>query len=196
MRLPYGLLVASVAAGLLSVAAALLAMRTASLRIGLVMLLALVGHVLASPGVRRVRWAVAAGVGLRAVATATRLIWYQEQADDAGWPTTGQGLARAALAAHWREQIDRERLAALGVALGVLCLAVGVAALPSRGRWRCARERTTCLGCRRPSRWQSRSPGRGWWPSVRCAVPARPALPRWTPHKGRSRGAVRSGRCR
>ncbi|SCG44488.1 hypothetical protein [Micromonospora humi] len=134
MRLPYGLLAASVAAGLLSVAAALLAMRAAALQSGLVMLLALVGHVLASRGVRRVRWAVAAGVGLLAVVTATRLFWYQEQADDTGWPTTGQGVAEAALAAHWRAQIDRERLAALGVALGVLCLTVGVAALPSRGR--------------------------------------------------------------
>lgn len=136
MRLTYGLLVASVAAGLLSVASALLAMRAASLQFGLVMLLALLGHVLASRGTRRVRWTVAAGVGLLAVVTATRLFWYQEQADDAGWPPAGQGLAKAALAAHWREQLDRERLAATGVALGVLCLAAGVAALPSRGRRR------------------------------------------------------------
>ena len=41
MRLPFGLLVVSVAAGLLSVAAALLAMPAASLQFGLVMLLAL-----------------------------------------------------------------------------------------------------------------------------------------------------------
>ncbi|MFG1678513.1 aminopeptidase [Micromonospora sp. NPDC049282] len=136
MRLPYGLLVASVAAGLLSVAAALLAMRAASLQFGLVMLLALLGHVLARRGARRVRWAVAAGVGLLAVVTTARLFWYQEQADEAGWPNSGPGLATAALAAQWREQIDRERLAAIGAALGVLCLAVGVAALPSRGRRR------------------------------------------------------------
>ncbi|QLQ37303.1 aminopeptidase [Micromonospora robiginosa] len=136
MRLPLGLLVGSVAAGVLSVAAALLAMRAASLQFGVVMLLSLLGHVLASRGARRVRWAVATGVGLLAVVTATRLLWYREQADEAGWPTSGAGLAKVALAAHGRELIDRERLASAGVALGVLCLAVGVTALPARGRRR------------------------------------------------------------
>ncbi|MEW2330981.1 aminopeptidase [Micromonospora chersina] len=136
MRLPFGLLLASVAAGLLSVAAALLAMPAASLQFGLVTLLALLGHVLASRGVRRVRWAVAAGLALLAVVAAMRLSWYQEQVDETGWLTFGQGAAKAALLARWREMIDRERLAALGLALGVLCLAAGVVALPSRGRRR------------------------------------------------------------
>ena len=136
MRLSFGLLVASGAAGLLSVAAALLAMPAASLQFGLVMLLALLGYVLASPGARRVRWAVAAGIGLLAVVAAMRLSWYQEQIDETGWLTSGQGAAKAALLARWREMIDRERLAALGLALGVLCLAAGVLALPSRGRRR------------------------------------------------------------
>jgi hypothetical protein len=136
MRLSFGLLVASVAAGLLSVAAALLAMPAASLQFGLVMLLALLGYVLVDRGVRRVRWAVAAGIGLLAVVAAMRLLWYQEQVDEAGWLTYGQGVAKTSMLARWREMIDRERLAALVLALGVLCLAAGVLALPSRGRRR------------------------------------------------------------
>ncbi|OKI49358.1 hypothetical protein [Micromonospora sp. CB01531] len=136
MRLPFGLLVASVAAGLLSVAAALLAMAAASLQFGLVMLLALLGYVLVSRGVRRVRWAVAAGIGLLAVVAAVRLFWYQEQVDEAGWLPHGQGVTKTAMLARWQEMIDRERLAALGLALGVLCLAAGALALPSRGRRR------------------------------------------------------------
>lgn len=136
VRLSFGLLVASVAAGLLSVAAALLAMPAASLQFGLVMLLALLGYVLADRAVRRVRWAVAAGIGLFAVVAAMRLLWYQEQVDEAGWLTYGQGVAKTSMLAHWREMINRERLAALGLALGVLGLAAGALALPSRGRRR------------------------------------------------------------
>ncbi|MFI6331353.1 aminopeptidase [Micromonospora chersina] len=136
MRLSSGLLVASVAAGLLSVAAALLAMPAASLQFGLAMLLALLGHVLASRGGRRVRWAVAAGIGLLAVVAAMRLFWYQEQVVETGWLTYGQAAAKTALLARWREMIDRERLAVLGLALGVLGLAAGVLALPTRGRRR------------------------------------------------------------
>ncbi|MBM0257708.1 hypothetical protein [Micromonospora sp. 4G55] len=56
-------------------AAALLAMPAASLQFGLVMLLALLGYVLVDRGVRRVRWAVAAGIGLLAVVAAMRLRW-------------------------------------------------------------------------------------------------------------------------
>ncbi|MCM0674101.1 aminopeptidase [Micromonospora phytophila] len=136
MRLPFGLLVASVAAGLLSVAAALLAMPAASLQFGLVMLLALLGYVLVDRGVRRVRWAVATGIGLLAVVAAMRLLWYQEQVDEAGWLAYGQGVTKTAILARWQEMIDRERLAALGLALGVLCLAAGALALPSRDRRR------------------------------------------------------------
>ncbi|MEW2380335.1 aminopeptidase [Micromonospora sp. NPDC047812] len=135
MRLSIGLLVASVAAGLLSVAAALLAMPAASLRFGLVMLLALLGYALVDRGARRVRWIVAAGVGLLAV-VAVRLLGYQEQADEAGWLTYGQGVAKTSELARWRATIERERLTALGLLLGVLCLAAGVLALPSRGRRR------------------------------------------------------------
>ncbi|MEU4779097.1 aminopeptidase [Micromonospora sp. NPDC023633] len=135
MRLTFGLLVASVAAGLLSVAAALLAIPAASLQFGLIMLLALLGYVLVDRGARRVRWVFAAGIGLLAV-VAVRLLWYQEQVDEAGWLTYGQGVAKTSVLARWRVMIDRERLAALGLMLGVLCLAAGVLALPSRGRRR------------------------------------------------------------
>ena len=82
------------------------------------------------------RWAVAAGIALLAVVAAVRLLWYQEQVGEAGWLPYGQGVAKASMLARWREVIDRERLAALGLALGVLCLAAGVFALPSRGRRR------------------------------------------------------------
>ncbi|MGK5440485.1 aminopeptidase [Micromonospora sp. URMC 105] len=136
MRLSLGLLVASVAAGLLSVAAALLAMPAASLQFGLVMLLALLGYVLPDRSVRRVRWAVAAGIGFLAVVAAMRLLWYQEQVDEAGGLTSGQGVAKTAMLAGVQEVIDRERVAALGLTLGVLCLAAGVSASPSHGRRR------------------------------------------------------------
>lgn len=136
MRLSIGLLVASVAAGLLSVGAALLAMPAASLQFGLLMLLALLGHVLMDRGARRVRWAVAAGIGLLAVVAATRLLWYQELVDETGLLAYGQGVAKTSMLARWRELIDRERLATLGLTLGVLCLAAGVLALPSRARRR------------------------------------------------------------
>ncbi|MEU8329362.1 aminopeptidase [Micromonospora sp. NPDC048839] len=136
MRLPFGLLVASVAGGLLSATAALLAMRAASLQFGLVMLLALLGYVLLDRGARRVRWAVAAGVGLLAVVAAMRLLWHQEQVVDVGWVTYGPAATETSILGPWRDSIDRQRLAALGVALGVVCFAAGVLALPSRGRRR------------------------------------------------------------
>ncbi|MEU7612372.1 aminopeptidase [Micromonospora sp. NPDC049204] len=136
MRLPFGLLVASVAGGLLSAAAALLAMPAASMQFGLVMLLALLGYVLLDRGARRVRWAVAAGVVLLAVVAAKRLFWHQEQVVDVGWVTYGPAAAETSNLGPWRESIDRQRLAALGVALGVVCLSAAVVALPSRGRRR------------------------------------------------------------
>ncbi|MFG1915819.1 aminopeptidase [Micromonospora sp. NPDC048898] len=136
MRLPFGLLVASVAAGVLSAATALLAMTAASLQFGLVMLLALLGHVLLGRGARRVRWAVAAGIGLLAVVAAMRLLWHQEQAVEVGWAAYGPAAAEASIVGPWRDSIDRQRLAALGLALGVVCLAAGVLALPARGRRR------------------------------------------------------------
>lgn len=82
------------------------------------------------------RWAVAAGIGLLAVVAAMRLFWYQEQVHETGLVAYGHGAAKTALLARWRELIDRERLAALGLALGVLGLAAGVLAVPARGRRR------------------------------------------------------------
>ena len=136
MRLSSGLLVGSAVAGLLSIAAALLAMPAASLQFTLVMLLALLGYVLLERGARRVRWPVAVGIGLLAAVATTRLLWWREQADEAGWLTYGQGVATTAMSEPAREMIDRERLAALGLLLGVVCLAAGALALPSRGRRR------------------------------------------------------------
>ncbi|MET8039516.1 aminopeptidase [Micromonospora sp. NPDC005215] len=136
MRLPIGLLVASVAAGLLSAAAALLSMPAESMQFGLVMLLALLGYVLLDRGARRVRWAVAAGIGLLAVVAVLRLHWHQEQVVEVGGVTYGPATAETSILGPWRDSIDRQRLAALGLALGVVCLAAGVWALPSRGRRR------------------------------------------------------------
>lgn len=132
MRISSKLLAVSVVAGLLAVGAALLAMTTASLQFGLVMLLALLGYVLASGGTRRVRWAVATGVGLLSVVAAARLFWAQEQVDAAGWLVAGPAPTEA-LMAYWRELTDRERIAALGLALGVCCLAAASWTLPARG---------------------------------------------------------------
>ncbi|MFY1597761.1 hypothetical protein [Micromonospora sp. WMMD737] len=157
MRASFGLLVASVAAGLLSVAAALLAVPAASLLFGLVMLLALLGYVLVSRGARRVRWTVAAGIGLLAVVAVMRLRWHQEQVDGPGWLPPGQGLTRTALLAHGQQAIDRGRLAALGLALGVLCLAAGASALPARDRRRGA---ATALLALFPLAWFGLGPAR------------------------------------
>ncbi|MET7879986.1 aminopeptidase [Micromonospora profundi] len=134
MRPSSGLLVGSAVAGLLSIAATLLAMPAASLQFTLVTLLALLGYVLLQRGARRVRWPIAAGIGLLAAVATTRLLWWQQQADEAGWLTYGQGVATTAMSEPAREMIDRERLAALGLLLGVVCLAAGALALPSRGR--------------------------------------------------------------
>ncbi|MFI6267862.1 aminopeptidase [Micromonospora zamorensis] len=136
MRLPFGLLVASVAGGLLSAAAAALAMPVASMQFGLVMLLALLAYALLDRGARRVRWAVAGGIGLLAVVAAMRLLWYQEQVVEVGGVVYGPAAAEVSILGPWRDSIDRQRLAALGLALGVACLAAGVLALPSRGRRR------------------------------------------------------------
>ncbi|WP_346538138.1 aminopeptidase [Micromonospora sp. DPT] len=136
MRLPLGLLLASFVSGLLSVVAALLAMPGASLQYGVVMLVVLLGYVVvAGRAVRRVRWALIVGIGLLAVVVAMRLFWHQERVGEAGLLTYGQ-LGDAAMLSRWREMIDRERLAAVGLLLGVLCLAAGVLALPARGRTR------------------------------------------------------------
>ncbi|MEU8179899.1 aminopeptidase [Micromonospora sp. NPDC049044] len=132
MRLTLGLLVASVAAGLLAAAAALLAMPAASLQFGLVMLLALLGYVLPGRAAPRVRWAVAAGIGFFAVVAALRLHWHQEQAVDVGWAAYGPAAVETSVLRPWQDSIDRQQLAALGLALGVGCLAAGVLALPSR----------------------------------------------------------------
>ncbi|MDO3684018.1 aminopeptidase [Micromonospora sp. C28ISP2-4] len=133
MRLSSGLGVAAVVAGLLSVGAALLAMRDASLLWAVVTLAALCGHALTASGAPRVRWGVAAGAGLFALVTVANLLWYREQAADAVELRRGQAAARAYLLERWQDGMDRQRLIAGGLALGVLLLGVAVSALPARG---------------------------------------------------------------
>ncbi|WP_431948072.1 aminopeptidase [Micromonospora marina] len=133
MRLSSGLGVAAVAAGLLSVGAALLAMREASLLWAVVTVAALCGHALTASSAPRVRWGAAAGAGLFALVAAANLLWYREHAADAGELARGQAATRAYLLESLRDGLDRQRLNAWGLALGVLLLAVAVPALPARG---------------------------------------------------------------
>jgi hypothetical protein len=131
------LLLASVAAGALSVVAALVSAQQTSTQCGAVALAALAARVsmagrAAAP---RVRWALTAGIGLLSLATATKLFWHQDQALGAAWLAPApQDDARAAIAHHWLGTIDRDRTAATGLLLGVLCLGVAVLALPARHR--------------------------------------------------------------
>ncbi|MFD6648296.1 aminopeptidase [Micromonospora chalcea] len=133
MRLSSGLRVAAVVAALLSAGAALLAMRQASLLWAVVTLAALCGHALTASGSPRVRWGVAAGTGLFALVTVANLRWYGEQAADAGEPARGQAAGRAYLLESWQDGMDRQRLTAGGLALGVLLLWAAVSASPARG---------------------------------------------------------------
>ncbi|MFD6639449.1 aminopeptidase [Micromonospora chalcea] len=133
MRLSSGLRLAAAAAALLSVGAALLAMREASLLWAVVTLAALCGHALTASGAPRVRWGVAAGAGLFALVTVANLRWYGEQAADTGESARGQAAGRAYLLESWQDGMDRQRLTAGGLALGVLLLWAAVSALPARG---------------------------------------------------------------
>ena len=133
MRLSSGLRVAAVVAGLLSAGAALLAMREASLLWAVVTLAALCGYALTASGSPRVRWGVAAGAGLFALVAAANLHWYREQAAEVGEPAPGQAGAGAYLLESWQYGIDRQRLTAGGLALGVVLLGAAVSALPARG---------------------------------------------------------------
>ncbi|MFD6696848.1 aminopeptidase [Micromonospora aurantiaca (nom. illeg.)] len=133
MRLSWGLRVAAVVAGLLSVGAALLAMREASLLWAVVTLAALAGHAFTATAMPRVKWGVAAGAGLFALVAAANLHRYREQVAEVGEPARGQAGAGAYLLESWQYGIDRQRLTAGGLALGVLLLGAAVSALPARG---------------------------------------------------------------
>lgn len=132
MRLSSSLGAAAVVAGLLSVGAALLAMPDASLLWAAVTLAALCGHALTTSGTPRVRRGVAAGAGVFAL-VAANLLRHRGWGTDAGDLTRGQAAARAYLLEHWQDGMDRQRLIAWGLVLGVLLLAVAVSALPARG---------------------------------------------------------------
>jgi hypothetical protein len=140
VRLSRVLLLVSAAAGALSVLAALLSAWQASMLCGIGTLAALTGYVWvagrAAPP--RVRWGLAAGIGLLAVVMAVRLSWYQEQQADFGWFAYAPlSEAPGALADYWQRMIDRVRIAAIGLLLSVLCLAVAVVAVPvGRRAWR------------------------------------------------------------
>lgn len=138
MRFSRLLLLVSAVTGLVSVLAALFSMGHASLQYGLVMLLSVVAYVVVAgrAAVRRVRWTLIAGIGALAVVMATRLFWYHDPAADAGWLTYGHGGQSHPVLEQWRGLIERERIAAVGLLLGVLCLAVGVLMLPARHRAR------------------------------------------------------------
>lgn len=143
------LLVVSGVAGVLSVVAAMFAAVHVSLQCDLVTLAALTGYVIvAGRGTApRVRWSLAAGVGLFAAVMGLRLAWYGGSTGDVRWfdtfyaPLDGSGARSAweqvvppALVKQWQREIDQERIRAAGQLLAVLCLAVAALALPVRSR--------------------------------------------------------------
>ncbi|MDW5324665.1 hypothetical protein [Plantactinospora sp. KLBMP9567] len=146
MRSTRVLLMVFAAAGTLSVLAAAVSADHAVAQCALVASAALIGYVLlAGPAAPRVRPALAAGIALLALPTAMEL-WRGSAA-----PATRQSLipiytplggsaaptGRTALPSildQWRQALDQERLASVGLLLGVLCLAVAVLALPARQR--------------------------------------------------------------
>lgn len=133
------------ATGALSVLAALGSARRPSIQFGLAASAALVGYVLlAGPAVRRVRQALAAGIGLFAVTMAVELWWLPEQPAEVRWftpfyapldgsyPSVGPVQIPPTVLDQLRQMIDQERFSAIGLLLGVVCLAVAVVALPVR----------------------------------------------------------------
>ncbi|MEV0153003.1 hypothetical protein AB0H57_04580 [Micromonospora sp. NPDC050686] len=144
MRPKRVLLMVAVTASALSVLAALVSAQRPSTQFGLAATAALVGYVLlADPAVRRLRPALAAGIGLSAVLMAVELWWLPEQADvrwftpfyaplDGSGPSVGPVQIPPAMLDQLRQMIDQERFNAVGLLLGVVCLAVAVVALPVR----------------------------------------------------------------
>ncbi|MFU8873939.1 hypothetical protein [Micromonospora sp. SL4-19] len=143
MRLPRVLLLVSAATGAFAVLATLFSETRAALQSSLVAAVAFLGYVLLAgpaPGVRR---ALAAGIGLFAAVMALKLWWLPEPPADAGWlipfyaPLDGGAPVDLHLPArldHLRQTIEQDRIAAVGLLLGVLCLAVAVLALPVQHR--------------------------------------------------------------
>lgn len=147
VRPPRVLLLVSAAAAAFSVLATLVSESRAALQSGLVASAAFLGYVLlAGRAAPRVRSALATAVGLFALVMAVQLGWLAEQPMRNGWMEPfyapldggGPGLSMRPLPPgildHWRQLIDRERIAGVGLLLGVLCLAVAVRALPARQR--------------------------------------------------------------
>lgn len=135
MRLSRGLLLVSAAFGALSVVAALSSAHEASLRCAAAMLAALAGYVAVAgkASAPAVRWGLTAGVGLLAAVMAARLFWYGERAAARDRLVAGRAIeSTGAMVEQWRLTIDQERIAAVGLLLGLLCLAVALLALPDR----------------------------------------------------------------
>jgi hypothetical protein len=135
VRLSRGLLLVSAAFGTLSVGAALTSAYEASLQCALATLIALTGYVTleGKAAARRVRWGLAAGIGLLAAVAAARLFWYGEQAADRNRLLSGRGTEPTGIMLEqWWQTINQQRIAAVGLLLGMLCLTVAVLAVPER----------------------------------------------------------------
>lgn len=135
MRLSRGLLLVSAAFGALSVVAALSSAHEVSLQCATAMLVALAGYVAAQGRTSgpRVRWGLTAGIGFLAAVMAARLLWYGERAADRDRLVSGRTIpSTSTMLEQWRLTIDQERMAAAGLLLGLLSLAVAVLALPQR----------------------------------------------------------------
>ncbi|MGK5671809.1 hypothetical protein ACSNOB_03040 [Micromonospora sp. URMC 106] len=152
MRPTRVLLMVSITTGALSVVTALVSAERAATQSGLAASAALIGYVLfAGPTLPRVRPALAAGIALFAVPTTVELWWFPERPADVRWFTpfyaplgggftpTGQVQVPATTLEQWRQLIGQERLSAVALMLGVLCLAVAVVALPVREQPKAAR---------------------------------------------------------
>lgn len=132
VRLSRGLLLVSAAFGALSVVAALSSAWQASLHA--VATLATLAGFVAVEGralAPRVRWGLAAGIGLLAAVMVARPLWYRERAAD--WDRLIDGRAgdfRSAMLQQSQQTIQQERMAAFGLLLGLICLAVALLALP------------------------------------------------------------------
>ncbi|MEO3927559.1 hypothetical protein ABGB07_27360 [Micromonosporaceae bacterium B7E4] len=147
MRPTRVLLTVFAAAGTLSVLAALVSADHAAAQCALVASAALIGYVLlAGPAAPRVRPALAAGIALLALPAAMEL-WRGSAAPatrqslipvytplDGSAASTGRTALPQPILDQWRQALDQERLASVGLLLGVLCLAVAVLALPARQR--------------------------------------------------------------
>lgn len=124
MPMPRVLVVLSVVAGLLSVAAAMIDAPGLSMQCGAAAFAALAayGALAGKAWPQRVRWAVTAGLVLFAVVWATRAHWQMDQ--------TVSPLDPAGIREQTAQRVEQSRLAALGLLAGAVAFASAVFALP------------------------------------------------------------------